>query len=56
MAVEKNVVGKRENAVNQHFLFFPQCFLTYQLQADMGQNKLLKFNFLYVQEAFYLRI
>ena len=23
----KNIVGKRENAGNQHFLLFPQCFL-----------------------------
>ena len=22
----KNIVGKRENAGNQHFLLFPQCF------------------------------
>ena len=22
----KNIVGKGENAGNQHFLFFPQCF------------------------------
>ena len=26
----KNIVGKGENAGNQHFLFFPQCFLLYQ--------------------------
>ena len=26
----KNTVGKRENAGNQHFLLFPQCFLLYQ--------------------------
>ena len=23
----ENIVGKGENAGNQHFLFFPQCFL-----------------------------
>ena len=23
----QNIVGKRENAVDQHFLLFPQCFL-----------------------------
>ena len=26
----ENIVGKGENAFNQHFLFFPQCFLTSQ--------------------------
>ena len=25
----KNIVGKEENAGNQHFLLFPQCFLPY---------------------------
>ena len=25
----ENIVRKRENAGNQHFLFFPQCFLNY---------------------------
>ena len=25
---EKKVVGKGENAGNQHFLLFPQCFLS----------------------------
>ena len=24
----ENIVGKGENAGNQHFLLFPQCFLT----------------------------
>ena len=24
---EENIVGKGENAGNQHFLLFPQCFL-----------------------------
>ena len=28
----ENIVGKRENADNQHFLLFPQCFLPYQTQ------------------------
>ena len=27
----ENIVGKGENAGNQHFLFFPQCFLPYQM-------------------------
>ena len=26
----ENIVGKRENAGNQHFLLFPQFFLPYQ--------------------------
>ena len=26
----ENLVGKGENAGNQHFLLFPQCFLSYQ--------------------------
>ena len=26
----ENIVGKGENAGNQHFLLFPQCFLAYQ--------------------------
>ena len=26
----KNIVGKGENAGNQHFLLFPQCVLPYQ--------------------------
>ena len=25
----ENIVGKGENAGNQHFLLFPQCFLTF---------------------------
>ena len=25
----ENAVGKEENAGNQHFLLFPQCFLLY---------------------------
>ena len=24
--IVENIVGKEENAGNQHFLFFPQCF------------------------------
>ena len=26
----ENIVGKGENAGNQHFLLFSQCFLTFQ--------------------------
>ena len=28
----KNIVGKGENAGNQHFLLFPQCYHPYQRQ------------------------
>ena len=28
----ENIVGKVENAGNQHFRLFPQCFLTYERQ------------------------
>ena len=28
----ENIVGKGENAGNQHFLFFPQCFLLFHIQ------------------------
>ena len=29
----ENIVGKGENAGNQHFLLFPQCFLLYKRQT-----------------------
>ena len=29
----ENVVGKRENARNQHFLIFPQCLLPSEVQT-----------------------
>ena len=38
----ENTVGKGENAGNQHFLLFPQCFLLYQREILM----LATFNFL----------
>ena len=41
MEREENIVGKGENAVNQHFLFFPQCF---PKTCDIG---LLKFGFMW---------
>ena len=28
----KKIVGKEENAGNQHFHLFPQCFLCYETQ------------------------
>ena len=31
----ENFVGKGENAGNQHFLLFPQCFLTYHAFSNM---------------------
>ena len=35
-----NIVGKGENAGNQHFLLFPQCFLTF---PNKNLNFLLTF-------------
>ena len=29
----ENIVGKRENAGNHHFLLFPQCFLPFLKQV-----------------------
>ena len=31
----KNIEGKGENAGNQHFLLFPQCFLPFRKQNSM---------------------
>ena len=31
----ENVVGKGENAGNQHFLLFPHCFLPYHRQKSL---------------------
>ena len=31
----ENIVGKGENAGNQHFLLFPKCFLLYQRQKSL---------------------
>ena len=31
----ENIVGKGENAGNQHFLFFPQCFLPFPKQISI---------------------
>ena len=37
----KIIVGKGENAGNQHFLPFPQCFLTYlHMVCEQGLNSL----------------
>ena len=40
-AFEK-IVGKGENADNQHFLLFPQCFLSFQIQISFFDSHLLK--------------
>ena len=32
------MVGEGENAGNQHFLLFPQCFLHYQRQKSYFQG------------------
>ena len=37
----ENIVGKGENAGNQHFLLLPQCFLTFQ-------NQILLFLFTFI--------
>ena len=35
MPIEKKIVGKGENAGNQHFLLYAQCFLPYQRQIPL---------------------
>ena len=35
----ENIVGKGENAGNQHFLFFPQCFLLFPKQKKNKNKK-----------------
>ena len=34
----KNNEGKGENAGNQHFLLFPQCFLSYKSEKSFFQH------------------
>ena len=34
----ENIVGKGENAGNQHFLLFPQCFLPFPKQISTFQS------------------
>ena len=36
----ENIMGKGENAGNQHFLFFPQCFLPFPTQISIFKSKL----------------
>ena len=38
-----NIVGKGENAGNQHFLLFPQCFLTYKGRISPFEQELKYF-------------
>ena len=37
----ENIVGKGENAGNQHFLLFPQCFLPFPKQISIFQPNLI---------------
>ena len=37
----ENIVGKGENASNQHFLLFPQCFLLFLKQLSIFQAHLI---------------
>ena len=34
----ENIVGKGENAGNQHFLLFPLCFLSFQKQISISES------------------
>ena len=34
----KKILGKEENAGDQHFLLFPQCFLYYERQLNILSN------------------
>ena len=36
----ESIVGIRENAGNQHFLFFPQCFLPFPKQISIFDSHL----------------
>ena len=36
----KNIVRKEDNAGNQYFLLFPQCFLPYQKEESSFQQQL----------------
>ena len=38
--VFENIVGKGENAGNQHFLLFPQCFLPFRKQSLVFESNL----------------
>ena len=48
-------MGKRENAGYQHFLFFPQCFLPFQVQISIFESILfLKINDIFTPEYWYI--
>ena len=34
----ENIAGKRENAGNQHFLLFPQCFQKHEFPLYLKQE------------------
>ena len=36
----ENIVGKEENAGNQHFLLFPKCFVSFQEQISILKLRL----------------
>ena len=38
----ENILGKGENAGNQHFLLFPQCFLSFTKQISYFQSRLFR--------------
>ena len=37
----ENIVGNRENAGNQHFLLFPQCFQLFPIQISISESIIL---------------
>ena len=37
----ENIEGKGENAGNQHFLLFPQCFLLFPTRISIIESELL---------------
>ena len=47
----ENIVGKGENAGNQHFLLFPQCFLTSHKQFSILDPHLSSANALNLDQS-----
>ena len=43
----ENIVGKGENAGNQHFLLFPQCFLPFTKKKKKKEKKIQIFSHFY---------
>ena len=39
----ENIVGKGENAGDQHFLLFPQCFIPFQRQISIFESHFFSF-------------